>query len=247
MHRARAFAWILVAASCGKDGGGGQVLDMGPVDAAAPDIGVGALVCPFDDEPACGPAVSCPEGDWVCVTDDPPGADAGADAGTSTCRLRCDDNAVCEACTRVCNPLLGGGSACVVGIGPGEPCNDQPCNPGLDCILVDTADQAFCRTRCGAGMPCVEEHFDCYRRTDGEGYVCGPLFGTLVEGQDCTDSASYCERGLLCATHAGGTTCVPMCYPDVSPDGCHDSDGGPGETCQRVADEDGDPIGYGCL
>lgn len=217
---------------------------MGPLDGAvAPDIGVDAVVCPFDDEPSCGPMLPCPEGDWVCVTDDPP--------DTSTCRLRCDDNAVCEACTRVCNPLVGGGDACVAGIGPGEPCNSQPCNPGLDCIRVDTADQAFCRTRCGAGMPCVEEHFYCYDRRDNNnnflGYTCGPYFGTLVEGEDCTDSSSFCETGLLCATHGGGTTCVPMCYPDLVPDGCDDSDGGTGETCQRVVDEDGDPIGYGCL
>ena len=243
MHRARAFAWILVAASCGKDGGGGQVLDMGPVDAAAPDIGVGALVCPFDDEPACGPTDPCPKGDWICVQNDPPDE-------LSTCRLPCDDNSVCEVCTRVCVTLVGGsGGVCVVGTGPGEPCSPEPCNPGLDCIVPDDndPDHAFCRTRCASGMPCVEEHFQCSRRTDGEGYVCGPYFGTLVEGEDCTDSASWCETGLLCATHGGGTTCVPMCYPDLAPDGCDDSDGGTGETCQRVADEDGDPIGYGCL
>jgi hypothetical protein len=148
-------------------------------------------------------------------------------------------------CTRVCVSLVGGGGACVVGNGPGEPCNPETCNPGLDCI-GDDGDHAFCRTRCASGMPCVEDHFYCYDRRDGMGnllgYTCGPYYGTLIEGEDCTDLSSYCETGLLCATHGGGTTCVPMCFPDRMPDGCD-----PGETCQRVGDLDGDPIGYGCL
>ena len=232
----RAWLFALPMAACGSESGLGSPADMGAVDAPVmPDVGVDAIVCPFEDEPDCtmGP---CPEGDWVCVEDD---------ATTSTCRLRCEDNAICEACTRVCVPLGGGGGACVVGTGPGEPCDSQPCNPGLDCI-GDGAGHAFCRTRCASGMPCVEDHFYCYDRRDGMGnllgYTCGPYFGALTEGEDCTDLSEYCETGLLCVTQGTGTTCVPMCYPDFMPDGCD-----MGETCQPVVDLDGDPIGYACL
>jgi hypothetical protein len=216
---------------------------MGPKDAAPPDVAAEPAVCPFASEPDCTPGSDgggCPDaGHWVCVEDSAP-------ATTSTCRLGCTTDDSCLACSRVCVPLSGGGGACLPGTGPGEPCNPETCNPGLDCISNSDADHAFCRTRCGPGMPCVEQHFFCYERRDpGDnhllGYTCGPYFGTLLLGEDCSTSSDFCANELLCATHAGGTTCVTMCYPGLVPDGCTSG------TCQPVHDEDGHGIGYGCL
>jgi len=236
---------LLLLAACSSDDSGTGVLDQGVAHDATtiPDVAAEPAVCPFDDEPLCGETVFCPDGGgFICVQDDPP-------ADGSTCRWRCETTCP-EPCDRVCQPLSGGGAACLPGTGAGEPCSPEPCNPGLDCIS-DNFGRSFCRTRCGPDhepRTCVELHFSCNeRRGPGGtllGWTCVPGDGPLIEGMSCANVTDRCDVdiGLICATHIGGTTCVRACDPSQDPDGCL-----VGETCQAVSDEEDHPIGYACL